>query len=289
VSDSPRDLEPDDAPAGRRPLGGRSGHDPADQPASGAPVGAARDNSDEPTGPAMGETAAGRATGPAASGQRPDAADEPTGPITDETAAGPATGPAVTGQQPGAPAAGRTGRRVLGFGPVVDGDERQARRRRWFLVGISVAAVIVVVALCAGAISVVSAINGMRDRAADARAARELRQTNCLDLERRLNRLTPPGATTSLSGRATAIRSENAAVRIYVDELRSQQEEDAWRQLLDARTVYADALDRQASARTPAFYVAPRTTDGRNVTDELERWSPAQCAGPIHRLAAPEL
>ncbi len=178
---------------------------------------------------------------------------------------------------------------MLGFGPVVDGDERQRRRRRWFLVGISVAAAIVVVALCAGGLSVVSAINGVRDRAADARAARELRQTDCLELERRLNRLTPPGATTSPGARATAIRNENAAVRIYVDELHSQREEDAWRQLLDARTVYADALDRQASARTPAFYVAPRTTDGDNVTDELQRWSPAQCAGPVRRLAAPEL
>jgi hypothetical protein len=78
-------------------------------------------------------------------------------------------------------------------------------------------------------------------------------------------------------------------VRIYLDRLAGQREQDAWRQLLDARTVYADALDRQASARTPAFYVAPRAGDGRTVAAELERWSPASCAGPIRRLAAPEL
>ncbi|WP_433370346.1 hypothetical protein ACQPZX_45360 [Actinoplanes sp. CA-142083] len=155
--------------------------------------------------------------------------------------------------------------------------------------GISVAAAVVVLAICAGALSVISAIDGVRDRAAEAREARAVRETDCLDLERRLNSLIPPGATAGPAARATAIRDENSAVRIYVDQLDSQRDEDAWRQLLDARTVYADALDRQAKSRTPAFYVAPRTTDGLAVTDELNQWSPAQCAGSIRRLAAPEL
>jgi hypothetical protein len=70
--------------------------------------------------------------------------------------------------------------------------------------------------------------------------------------------------------------------------LNNQREQDAWRQLLDARTVFADALDRQAKSRTPAFYVAPRTDDGLAVTDQLIQWSPAPCAGPVRRLAAPE-
>ena len=157
------------------------------------------------------------------------------------------------------------------------------------MAGISVAAVVVVVALCAGGLSVVAAVNGVRDRASDAREARHLREDDCLDLETRLNKLAPPGSTTTPATRATAIRNENAAVRIYVDELRTQRDEDAWRQLIDARSVFADALDKQAQTRTPAFYVAPRTTDGQAVTDELEQWSPAPCAGPIHRLAAPEL
>jgi hypothetical protein len=158
-----------------------------------------------------------------------------------------------------------------------------------FVGGISVAAAVVAVALCAGAFSVVAAINGVRDRAADAREARNLREDDCLELEQRLNKLVPPGSAATPAARATAIRDENAAVRIYVDGLRAQRDEDAWRQLIDARTVYADALDRQAKSRTPAFYVAPRTTDGQAVTDELEQWSPAPCAGSIRRLAAPGL
>jgi hypothetical protein len=48
-------------------------------------------------------------------------------------------------------------------------------------------------------------------------------------------------------------------------------------------------LDAQAKTRTPAFFVAPRTADGRAVTDELADRSPAACAGPIRRLAAPDL
>jgi hypothetical protein len=177
------------------------------------------------------------------------------------------------------------------FGPASEGplDERQVRRRRWFLIGIGVAAAIVVVAICAGTLSVVSAVRGVKDRASEAREARELRETDCLDLEQRLNRLTPPGSTTGPAARATAVRDENAALRIYLDELDSQRDQDAWRQLLDARTVFADALDKQAKSRTPAFYVAPRTADGLAVTDEIVRWSPAPCAGAIRRLAAPEL
>ena len=131
--------------------------------------------------------------------------------------------------------------------------------------------------------------SGLGHRAADASAAQRLREGDCLELERRLDRLVPPGATAGPAARAVAIRDENAAVRIYLDQLNVQHDEDAWRQLLDARTVYADALDRQAKSRTPAFYVAPRTTAGLAVTAELEQWSPAECAGPIHRLAAPEL
>jgi hypothetical protein len=75
-----------------------------------------------------------------------------------------------------------------------------------------------------------------------------------------------------------------------VTGLHSQRDEDGWRQLLDARTVYADQLDRQAKARTPAFFVAPRDSgDGRAVADQLVDWSPAPCAGPARRLASPDL
>ncbi len=145
------------------------------------------------------------------------------------------------------------------------------------------------IALCAGALSVIDTVGDARERTADSREAGRLRDVGCLELEKRLNRLLPPGATTSPAARATAISDENAAVRIYLAEPHDQWVQDAWRQLLDARSVYADALERQAKSRTPAFYVAPRAPDGQAVADQLAGRSPAPCAGPIRRLAAPEL
>ncbi|PRY28237.1 hypothetical protein [Pseudosporangium ferrugineum] len=135
----------------------------------------------------------------------------------------------------------------------------------------------------------VSAFSGLRDDHADAREDRRLRDAACLELEQRLNRLVPPGATTTPQGRAVAVRDENAATRIYVNQVGDDRAVDGWRQLLDARTSYAEALDAQVKSRTPAFFVAPRTGDGRAVTDELDRFSPAPCAGPIRRLATPDL
>ena len=155
--------------------------------------------------------------------------------------------------------------------------------------GIAVAAALVAIALCAGVLSVVSAVDGVRDRRADARAERQQENTACLELEQRLNKLVPPGATGTPQARATAIRDENAAVRIYVAGLPGNSQQDAWRQLLDARTAYAEALDQQAKARMPAFFVAPRTGDGSAVADQLTQRSPASCAGAIRRLAGPGL
>ena len=177
------------------------------------------------------------------------------------------------------------------FGPPQGdpADPRQRRRRQWFVAGISLGAALVVIALCAGALAVLDAIDGAQDDAADVREARALRDQSCLELERRLNKLTPPGATAGPGTRATAVRNENAAVRIYVEQLTDQDTQDGWRQLVDARTVYADALDRQSKAGSPAFYVAPRTAGGEAVTDDLVGDSPGPCAGPIRRLAAPDL
>ena len=129
----------------------------------------------------------------------------------------------------------------------------------------------------------------MRSDAADVRESRRLREADCLELETRLNRLIPPGATTTPAARATAIQDENAAVRIYLTRTHSQRDADAWRQVVDARTAYAESLQQQAKTRTPAFFVAPRTSDGRAVADQLARWSAAPCAGAIRRLAAPDL
>jgi hypothetical protein len=284
VSDSWRDEPPtSDFTAGRE----REAH--PDEPVTGPPAGTF--DSPGPVQPAGTAEATGTAEAASTAGPAPTSGPDP--------AAGPAAGPApASGPDPTAgpapttePARGRTRRRLASYGPAPagPGDERQRRRRRWFVAGISVAAAVVILAICAGALSIVSAINDARDRAAEARDARAVRVTDCLDLERRLNRLIPPGSSTAPAARATAIRDENSAVRIYVGQLDNQRDEDGWRQLLDARTVFADALDRQAKSRTPAFYVAPRTTDGQAVTDELQQWSPAQCAGSIRRLAAPEL
>ncbi len=168
--------------------------------------------------------------------------------------------------------------------------EQQRRKRRWWVAGISIGAALIVIALCAGVLSIFRAVDGVRDRASEARETRELRDLNCLDLERRLNRLTPPGATAGPAGRAVAIRDENSAVRLYLGEIRDERAQDAWRQLLDARAVFADALDRQSKSRTPAFYVAPRSENANeSLADDLEAWSPAPCAGPIRRIAAPDL
>jgi hypothetical protein len=164
----------------------------------------------------------------------------------------------------------------------------QRRRRRLIVAGIAVAAALVAVALCAGVLAIVSAVTGFRDRAGDAREDRRQQDTACLELEQRLNRLIPPGAAGTPQARATAIRDENAAVRIYVAAAPGTREQDAWRQLLDARTAFAEALDRQAKARTPAFFVAPKEGDGSAVADQLARWSPGSCAGVIRRLAAPD-
>jgi hypothetical protein len=218
-----------------------------------------------------------------------DSADEPV-------TGAPASPPGGFTQAPGPrarnrpTASGQRGwRRLLRLGAPAGADAASRRRRRWFLAAVAVAAAIVVIALCTGALSLVSWFNRTQDRATDARQVRQVRENDCLDLERRLNKLTPPGAASGPKARATAVRDENAAVRIFLGQLHSQQEEDGWRQLLDARTVYADALDKQAANRTPAFYVTPRTNDGIAVSDQLDQWSPVACAGALRRLAAPDL
>lgn len=211
------------------------------------------------------------------------------------TGAGGASDSGGTGQSAGSPAgeAGRPRKRrraAFGFGaPSGTLDEQQRGRRRWWVAGISIGAAVIVIALCVGGLSVISAINDMRDRAGDARETRALRDQSCLDLESRLNRLTPPGATAGPAGRAVAIRDENSAVRLYLPEVRDDRAQDGWRQLLDARAVYADALDRQSKSRTPAFFASLKNDDGGPLAEDLEEWSPAPCAGSIRRLAAPDL
>jgi hypothetical protein len=169
------------------------------------------------------------------------------------------------------------------------GDAGARRRRRLFLAAIAVGAALIAIACCAGGLTVVDAVSDFRHHSADARHERRLRDDACTGLETRLNRLVPPGATTTPQRRAVAIQDENAATRIYVAQLADQRTGDAWRQLLDARTAFAEDLEAQAKSRTPAFYVAPETAGRVPIAAELVRWSPAPCAGAIRRLAAPDL
>jgi hypothetical protein len=259
---------------------GPAGGDPADEPVTGAPAGASGSRA-TPTSPAF-SPASSPVPGQAAGSTR-ESAEKPAGSRASGATAAPGGRTYRTGilgwlrppKRPGADA-----------GPP---GAKERRRRRWFVAGISAGAALIVIALCAGTFAVVSTIDGFHDRSSEAREARKLRDGECLGLEQRLNRLVPPGATTTPQARAVAIRDENSAVRIYISQMRDPGDQDGWRQLLDARTAYAEALDLQAKSRTPAFYVPPRAPDGVAVTDELVDWSPEPCAGPVRRLAVPDL
>ena len=269
--------------------------DPADEPTTGPPAGAST------TGPPAGATAAGPLGGATAS--------RPPGGVGAAPSPSPGASPGGDGQGDGHDA-GIDAVTSAGTGPHSDHDDdhdhrdadagggaagpepdlKARRRRRLFIGGIAAGAALIVIALCAGGLAVIAAVSGFRDGAADAREDRQLRDSACIGLETRLNRLTPPGATLTPQARAVAVRDENAAARIYVTQGGGgERSADNWRQLIDARAAFADALDAQAKTRTPAFYVAPAAGDGRAVTDQLARQSPAACAGSIRRLAAPDL
>ena len=265
VSDTPSGDDPDE-PTIRRPRLSGAGARDNDPPTTGTP--------DAPgtLGTAASTTGSAGTTG------------------TTEPANTPGTTgtPSTTGTQSGAQtdATGST---------AATGTAKAKWWRKWLRkrspagIDIAVVAVVVALALCAGALVVAAWIHDGRSSAAEARESRLLRDADCLELETRLNRLTPPGSTVTPVTRATAVQDENAAVRIYLTRSRNQRDADAWRQLVDARTAYAESLQQQAKTRTPAFYVAPRTNDGRAVADQLAQWSPAPCAGAIRRLAAPDL
>ena len=271
----------------------RAGPDPADEPTTGPPAGAST------AGPPAGASAAGPLGGASAARPRARAIPAPSpGPEAEAGGDDPSDGrdagiDAVTSSGTGPDTdhdhdhdadldAGATS-----AGP--EPDLKARRRRRLFIGGIVAGAALIVIALCAGGLAVIATVSGFRDGAADAREDRQLRDSACLGLETRLNRLTPPGATLTPQARAVAVRDENAAARIYITQVGGERTADNWRQLIDARAAFADALDAQAKTRTPAFFVAPAAGDGRAVTDQLARQSPAACAGAIRRLAAPEL
>lgn len=283
MSDTPRDQGWDPDRAGTEA-------DAADSDATAAAA-AAKPTTGPPGGAVaasavdLSATDAGAGTKTAGAGAG-TTAGSPPGPATASSTS--TSTPTSPSPSPGTTTSGRSrAARLSPTGP--EADARKRRRRRWLIGGIAAGAALLVIALCAGGLAVVSAVADVREDASDAREDRRLRDTACLELEQRLNRLAPPGAATSPQGRAVAVRDENAATRIYVGQLRDRRTSDGWRQLIDARTAYAEGLDTQARSRTPAFFVAPRTDAGPAVADELVELSPAACAGPIRRLAAPDL
>jgi hypothetical protein len=328
MSDKPRDQQPDgyetaDEPTTGPPAGavsassfdlgatpGRSdpgtGADPdavpgfRTSPSAGGPAGSS-------TRPDSGTTYGATAT-PGTSDDAPGARDATRAGSTPTSGTTAAPGASTTsssgttsggGATPGAGARDAAGAK-LRSGPAAgtktagarlapDAEARTRRKRRLIVAGIAVAAALVVIALCAGGLAVLRAVSGFQDDAAEAREDRRLRDGACLELEGRLNRLVPPGATTTPQARAVAVRNENAATRIYVARLDDQRVSDGWRELLDARTAFAEALDAQVRSRTPAFFVAPAPRDGISLADQLTRWSPGACAGPVRRLSAPDL
>ncbi|MDW5326283.1 hypothetical protein [Plantactinospora sp. KLBMP9567] len=182
-------------------------------------------------------------------------------------------------------------------------DAAARRRRRLTIAGIAGAAVLVL--LVCGCLGAFAAGLGRFARESDReRTAQARGDSACRELERRLNRLTPPGATGSPGARAAAIRDENAAVRPFLSEIerlrgwwgndRDDPDDDrggrgeSWQRLVDARASYADALDRQVTNGEPAFFIAPRDPAGRPVVDRLQH-GPEECASAARRLGAPDL
>jgi hypothetical protein len=169
-------------------------------------------------------------------------------------------------------------------------------RRLWWLWSALAVAVLAVVAVV-----VTAAVVGVRSVRAGERSDRayDTAVHACADLETRLNRLAPPGAARSARQRAAAIRAENGAAAPFLAELDSLRPDwrgrrwtdymSAWHRLVDARTAYADALDREASGGDTAFFILSRPGSGRSAVDVLLDTDLHDCGGVVRRLARPDL
>jgi hypothetical protein len=136
------------------------------------------------------------------------------------------------------------------------------------------------------------------DRTAAARSEAATRLDDaCTQLEQRLNRLVPPGATRTIGERSDAIRDENAAAALLVAELDRmparargyQSLRGDWRSLLNGRERYAVDLDASRKTGRPAFFVMTRDKNGNDRVERIIHRSPDRCDGPVRRLAAPDL
>ncbi|MEQ4303258.1 hypothetical protein ABNF97_18030 [Plantactinospora sp. B6F1] len=229
--------------------------------------------------------------------------DDASTPAADDPGTGTSTG---TGPGTGTGAGSRIGGGRSAADQRTGPDPAARRRRRLAIAGIAGAAVLVL--LVCGCLGAFAAGLDRLARDSDREQTAQTRgQDACRELEKRLNRLTPPGATASPGERAAAIRDENAAVRPFLSEIerlrgrwgdddrdgdsdddRRDSRAGSWQRLVDARASYADALDRQVTNGEPAFFVAPRGPGGRPVVDRLQR-GPEECAAAARRLGAPDL
>jgi hypothetical protein len=190
--------------------------------------------------------------------------------------------------------------------PAPEQPADRTTRRRWWIGGAIAAAAVFILLVCGSMGALAAGFGRLAREADDTREGHARVDAACLELETRLNRLAPPGSTANPGQRAAAIRDENAAVRPFLSEIeqlrigrpdddRDDDErrgrrgwDEDWRQLVDARSAYADALDRQVTRGEPAFFLAPQDRRGRPVLEEL-RHAPESCAAAIRRLAAPDL
>jgi hypothetical protein len=223
-------------------------------------------------------------------------------------AGGPGGGPAApadAGTDGPDPGAGGPDPGTDGPDPGTDGSDAARRRRRLLRFGIAGAAVLILL-VCGSFGAFAAVLNHFVDNAHERREVRARTDSACLDLERRLNRLVPPGAAANPGQRATAIRDENAAVLPFLYENDQQPVRwldddadgddhgarggwaDGWHKLVDARSAYANALDRQVTNGEPAFFLAPQDRRGHPVLERLQR-GPLSCTGTGRRLAAPDL
>ncbi len=218
--------------------------------------------------------------------------DDPTTPLPEDKPGEPKSGTAAT--------EGTAGTEGTEGTPV----DPARRRRRLIIGGVIGAAVLLVLLGCLATAAVVRSGARLAERADDNDRRSERLTESCLELETRLNRVIPPAATGGdPRRRADAVRDENAALRPLLTELDGMLEDrghrqdrrradwaSGWRQLVEARSTYADALDRQSTAGEPAFFVAPRLARGGGaVVAALAERGPETCAGSIRRLGHPDL
>jgi hypothetical protein len=177
---------------------------------------------------------------------------------------------------------------------------RLVRRLWWLWAGLAAVLALLVTGVVAAAVIGIHSVRG-NERA---ERAHTVAVRACADLETRLNRLVPPGATKAARQRAAAIRAENAALVPFLADLDRLNPDwggrrlsgqtwsryvSAWHRLADERAGYAAALDREASGGDPAFFQDALDESGSSAGDVLRGTELRDCGGVVRRLTRPDL